>query len=344
LRYFVFAGLFAAVTVASELPALALFAALSAALLWRAPRQTISAYLPAALVVAAGFFGTNWIAHHSLKPPYMYQRTIVRLPVEEDFRQSFRGALSRAVTEHGGGAVAKTVPAALQGLGQDTLTQAVIRSGREAVAEAIGQMVDEALTPAAGEAAKRIITQAVEQVDRNADRPDNWYDYAYQRNGRTRDSYWRDPQGIDQAKDPPAVYALHVLIGHHGIFSLTPVWLLSAAGAILWLRRRQPRHLQELALLITGVTLVCLAFYLYPSEFHRNYGGMASGFRWMFWFAPLWLVVMLPAADAMGRRWWTRVIALLMLVVSVLSASYPTWNPWTLPWIMDYLRYLNWIG
>jgi hypothetical protein len=64
----------------------------------------------------------------------------------------------------------------------------------------------------------------------------------------------------------------------------------------------------------------------------------------MFWFAPLWLLVMLPAADAMARRWWTRLIALLLLAVSVLSASYPTWNPWTPPWIWDHLNYLGLVG
>jgi hypothetical protein len=57
----------------------------------------------------------------------------------------------------------------------------------------------------------------------------------------------------------------------------------------------------------------------------------------MFWFAPLWLVTMLPAADAMARRRWSRLIALLLLIASVLSTCYPTWNPWTHPWIVDYM-------
>ncbi len=35
------------------------------------------------------------------------------------------------------------------------------------------------------------------------------------------------------------MYALHVLVGHHGIFSLTPIWLLSVlAGIVLLLARR----------------------------------------------------------------------------------------------------------
>ena len=35
---------------------------------------------------------------------------------------------------------------------------------------------------------------------------------------------------IDQGEPSRALYAFHVLIGHHGILSLTPVWLLSAVG------------------------------------------------------------------------------------------------------------------
>ena len=53
LRYFAVAGLFAALTAADELPALSFLAALSAGLLWQAPRPTLAAYLPAVLVVAA---------------------------------------------------------------------------------------------------------------------------------------------------------------------------------------------------------------------------------------------------------------------------------------------------
>jgi hypothetical protein len=61
----------------------------------------------------------------------------------------------------------------------------------------------------------------------------------------------------------------------------------------------------------------------------------------MFWLAPLWLLAMLPTIDAMGSRRWTRGLAMVLLAFSVLSASYPTWNPWTQPWIMDYLQYLG---
>jgi hypothetical protein len=241
--YFAMAGLFAALAATGELPALAFAAALSVVLLWKAPRRTLLVYVPVAVLVAAAFFGTNWIAHQDLKPPYMHR----------------------------------------------------------------GQ----------------------------TDKSDNWYDYTYEVNGKQYESYWNNPGGLDQGEPSWAIYAMHVLVGHHGIFSLTPVWLLSAAGVIMWLCRGRDPRLRELALLIGVVTLACLVFYLLRPLHHRNYGGVTSGLRWMFWLAPLWLLTMLPAADAMSGRRWTRAIVLLLLVASVLSASYPTWNPWVNPWIMD---------
>jgi hypothetical protein len=67
---------------------------------------------------------------------------------------------------------------------------------------------------------------------------------------------------------------------------------------------------------------------------------MTSGFRWVFWLTPLWLISMLPALDVLSKRRWTQALALALLAFSALSASYPTWNPWSNPWIMDYMKYL----
>ncbi len=248
-RYFFLAGLFAALTVADELPALSLLAALSAVALWKSPARTLLAFVPAAVLVAAGFFGTNWIAFHSLRPAYMHR--------------------------------SPTDPA------------------------------------------------------------DNWYAY---RDEKGRPGYWQNPVGIDRGEASKAVYALHCLVGHHGIFSLTPIWILSVVGLGIWLARPAQRRMRELALLIAAVSLVCLLFYLfYLGKSDRNYGGMTSGLRWMFWFTPMWLVAMLPALDAMAARCGLRGLAWLMLGVSVLSASYPTWNPWTHPWLLNYLHYMGWL-
>jgi hypothetical protein len=282
LRYFVIAGLFGAFTVACELPALALVAVLTVGLAWKAPRQTVLAYLPAALLIAAGFFGTNWIAHRSLRPPYMHRSTGKQVPANN------------------GQAEKPWEPAKLSEVNLD-------------------------------------------QLEKSTD-PEDWYDYYYVRNGMVYRSYWVHRVGIDRGEPSPSVYALHVLVGHHGLFSLTPVWILTICGLGMWMLLADDRRLRELALAIAWVSLVCGVFYLTRPQDDRNYGGMTSGFRWMFWFAPLWLVGMLPAVDWMSKRRWAQAVGLVLLALSVLSASYPTWNPWTHPWILDGLHDLGYRG
>lgn len=172
---------------------------------------------------------------------------------------------------------------------------------------------------------------------------DNWYDYSFEVNGRERESYWRDRQGIDRGEESRATYALHVLVGHHGVFSLTPMWLLSIAGAS-WslLKGRGPER--ELAALALALTVICLTFFiaLRPLE-DRNYGGMTSGFRWMFWLAPLWLATMPPAVMGMSRGLSRQAAALVLLAMSAFSAAYPTWNPWTQPWIYRWMEACGWL-
>jgi len=252
LRYFFVAGVAAACTAANELPALALLAVVGLVLLWRAPRHTLIAFAPGVAIVAVAFFATNWIAHESLRPPYMHRS--------------------------------------------------------------------------------------------ETDADDNWYSYTYTVNGREIQSYWLDRQGIDRGEPTKIKYAFHSLIGHHGIVSLTPMWLLSIAGTAMWLFSTD-RTRRELAALIAALSLVCLVFYigLRPQE-DRNYGGMTSGFRWMFWFAPLWLVAMIPAADRLSRSSLGIACGALLLTLSVMSASYPIWNPWTHPWIYNWLTWTGWQG
>lgn len=173
------------------------------------------------------------------------------------------------------------------------------------------------------------------------DAANNWYDFKYRRGEKIVDGYWSEAKRaergpIDRGEPSAATYALHALVGHHGIFSLTPVWLLSAVGLAIWIWRGPPA-LRLLAAAIGAVSLVCVAFYLLRPLDDRNYGGMTSGFRWAFWFAPLWLAALLPAADGMSRCKWLRGLALVLLAMSVLSAAYPVWNPWTHPWILNFL-------
>ncbi len=156
LRYFAIAGFFAAFTASAELPALSLFALLSAALLWRFPRPTLIAYTPAALVIVIAFFATNWLAHRSFIPPYAHREHDKSTDSPANYYQN--------------------------NLTLDSGQTVTLRGN-----------------------------------------PTNWYDYEFSRtDGRIAQSYWRSPKGIDAGEPSIAKYALNLLVGHHGIFSLTP--------------------------------------------------------------------------------------------------------------------------
>ncbi len=171
--------------------------------------------------------------------------------------------------------------------------------------------------------------------------PGNWYDYSVRLpNGKVLTSYWRAPQGVDRGEPSRAAYAWHVLVGHHGIFSLTPAWLLAIPGlALLAARRRHGRGEADLARAIALVSVVVIGFYLARPLVDRNYGGMSSGFRWAFWLAPLWALSAVPAADVLGRSRPGRLLGLTLLGLSVVSVAFPTWNPWQAPWIERWLEH-----
>jgi hypothetical protein len=178
-----------------------------------------------------------------------------------------------------------------------------------------------------------------------------WYEYP--------GSYWlsqagKEKHGIDWAwqKESKADYAFHLLLGHHGLFSLSPIYLLSVAGmiAVLLGRRRKTDPTagappaSSLPFLLFPftlcLTLVVFGFYLFKTG---NYGGWTSGLRWLMWLTPLWLLTMLPVADWLAARRWRRGIGLLLLAISVFSASYPAWNPWRHPWLYNFMENQGWI-
>lgn len=264
---FALAGLLAAFAVTNELPALAFLVGILVLLALWYPYRALLLFLPAAMLVGAGFLGTNYWALGTWKPAY----------------------------SHFG---------------------------------------------------------------------DPWYEY--------EGSHWRKPppgqikNGIDWAyfKETRGEYAFHLLLGHHGFFSLTPLWLLSlatmAAGSWRWLRAglplRGPPAEASIPSAATppaaplpgwlppftlGLTVVVVGFYLLRSD---NYGGWSNGPRWLLWLTPLLLLCLMPALDRLQRTRAGRWFAYLCLGFSVLAANYVLWNPWRMPWIYDFMQALGWPG
>lgn len=180
----------------------------------------------------------------------------------------------------------------------------------------------------------------------------SWYEY--------EGSYWKpDPlkprTGIDWAwqNESRAVYALHVLIGHHGLFSLSPIYLLTVVGALASLFGSVPSDdraatwtgLRRVALLALILTVVVVSFYIVGVDNRtRNYGGWTVGLRWLIWLTPLWLLTLLPTADWLAARRWGRAGGYVLLAVSVFSASHYLWNPWRQPWLYNLLESFGWPG
>lgn len=175
--------------------------------------------------------------------------------------------------------------------------------------------------------------------------PNNWYDYAIRLpNGKLLQSYWRSPRGVDRGEPSAGRYAVHALVGHHGIFSLTPAWLLVPGG--LWILARggrAPRGIAEIATAIAVVSFVVIGFYLARPQADRNYGGVTAGFRWALWLIPLWSVAAVAAADRLAGSRAGRGLALVLLALSMVSVAHPTWTPWTQPWIERWLVHAGWI-
>jgi hypothetical protein len=157
-------------------------------------------------------------------------------------------------------------------------------------------------------------------------------------------SYWMDPTGIDRGAEPWWVYLFHCTLGHHGIWSLSPLFLLAPVGWFISLRSRENsrahRELQALGLLLT---VWILAFYLAQTK-NYNYGGNTAGLRWAFWLIPFWLVGLVPALDRFESRLSLRGAVPVLLAVSVFSAWYPIRNPWQPPWLQVALETLGWPG
>lgn len=326
-KHYGFAGLFAAFAAAVELPALSFLAFAGLMCLIKSPSKTTLAFAPAALVVVAGFFGTNYLAHGTLRPAYMHRADGRELAlIEGNFRDQLDGAddsdledgnvpaellapIRKYVEGELGGKL--TAPHCRQSFWKRDLDATL---GRWVISDAVEDH-----------------EFAIEQVDTREFKVSvwgNWYDYP--------GSYWSSGKRseIDRGQKSQVIYAFHMLFGHHGIFSLTPIWLLSFAGllALPFASRLQLKWLGVMGLVLS---LVVFAFYLNRPVNDRNYGGFTSGLRWMFWLIPIWLVAMVPVVDSLGKQRMGKFLCLGLLALSIASALYSTSNPWYHPWLYE---------
>lgn len=151
-------------------------------------------------------------------------------------------------------------------------------------------------------------------------------------------SYWNLPLEMDAMNEPKPVYLFHLTLGHHGVLSLTPIFLLSFAVMLCMLFGRE-RRMQALGLIILAVSAAMIAFYTVNTT---NYGGTTQGLRWLLWLFPLWLIVLFPALEPGQTRVGYRRFTIVLLLLSVFSIGYGLRGAWGHPWVLDMIDHLGW--
>jgi hypothetical protein len=136
--------------------------------------------------------------------------------------------------------------------------------------------------------------------------------------------------GIDALYEPKSVYAFNVLIGHHGLFSMTPIFCFSVFEAVRRLVRRGEKYRAETLVFFGAATVVTL-FYIVRTH---NYGGWTVGMRWLVPIMPGLLMLFGFWLDRASLPRWKWAIVLFAFAVSAFHVQdglsspfqYSVWN------------------
>ena len=329
-------GISAALTVACELPALAWAAALGGILLFADWKRMLIGFGIGSAAVALAFLGTNVWAHGDWRPPYSHRGLGPLIANVRTSPQSGANGSSEMP--------AVEVPAVADVIAAiDTTVHPNLKLGEKSI-----------VTSARIDGVKQILDEATGVRVAATQTPDGWNIYAWDDWYDYPKSYWlpENKKGVDRGEPNRWSYLMHFTIGHHGVFSLTPLWLWSMIGGVMWVRsgsRALAKHVadapsaaksfrgwvlseQGIAAALMAVTLVCVAFYTSRDVVDRNYAGVCSGFRWLFWLIPAWLWLAVPAIEGSAKSRALRSLVYVALGISVLSATLPWPNPWSHPW------------
>jgi len=321
------AGTSAAFAVACELPALSMFALWAVLFGWVAPRS-IPGFLAGAAIVTAGIFGTNYWAHGSWKTPYAHRGVgEVVESVEVTSLSELPAQLNQVQSQE-----LQTNLRSTRSLrdAESIEIRKLNRGGFEVIGEFLGSdgsvQRQWLLTKEFSASGSWVLRQW-----------DDWYDYPR--------SYWRGGgrRGVDLGEPSRVAYMFHATLGYYGILSITPIWFVVPIGLVAGCFHG-PAEMRRLTAAISLASLVCFAFYIARPEIDRNYGGVSVCFRWMLWFAPLWIYCLVPEVSQLSETIRGRCFTLALLAASVFSVSTSLDTPWQSPWIYRFATFLGWLG
>lgn len=315
------AGIAIALAAANELPALSIMVCF-VALFALVDRRSVAPVISGVCIVGFAFFGTNWVAHQSFRPPYAHRGDGALLETISEVPQKWLSEFNDSAQP------------------SDQLTDWLAGN----LTGSNVSDLDSASWLASNEPNRlRLKTHSGDYALLAKDDSieiriwDDWYEY--------QGSYWQDGnrRGVDLGEPSRARYLFNMLVGHHGVFSLTPIWLLFPFGLVRSIQRNTWPE-KRFALTVLLCTTICAAFYLMRPTIDRNYGGVSVCFRWLLWFAPLWMIFASKAVENFQSIKLAKWVTVCLLATSIFSASTAISNPWQSPWLYRYLEFLGWLG
>ena len=337
--WFALAGISTAVAAACELPALSFLAAAMVLCSFKSVGKTLLAFVPPVALVAWAFFAANITAHQDWQPAYAHRSDGPVLAVVDGIKESdlknsvvspeLKDALTKIREDLNQNETAFDNVTVVKGRwpkddGFSLKQLGGLITGSPTVEKSNDRWLvyfDEKSEPA-------VLAKREDGFGFEIRKWNNWYEFP--------GSYWlqddEQKSRVDRGEKKRAYYLAMLTIGHHGVFSLTPIWFLSIFGLVALCESKQYR-LRLVGYAILAVSVVVIAFYVLVRPTHDlNYGGVSCAPRWLFWLAPMWFLAMIPALDAISESRTLRGIALILLLISIGSAVYGWANPWVNPW------------
>lgn len=149
-----------------------------------------------------------------------------------------------------------------------------------------------------------------------------------------RNSYWRNPIGVDGLNEAWYVYLFHMTFGRFGTFVLFPVLIFALPGTVKAFKEGNSA-LRMAALSLVAAFALLTTYYILKTN---NYGGAAYGFRWHIGAVPVLLFLASFEVNSFKTRGQWIIVALLTLV-----SLYSAWECLQAPWGASHEWTCRWI-
>lgn len=149
-----------------------------------------------------------------------------------------------------------------------------------------------------------------------------------------RNSYWRNPIGVDGLNEAWYLYLFHMTFGRFGTFVLFPILLFAVPGTVLGFKNHGP-SLRTAVLSLLAAFILLSTYYILKTN---NYGGAAYGFRWHIGAVPVLLFLASFYLGTLRSRWqW------ILVGVFALISLYSAWECLQAPWGASHEWTCRWI-